>query len=483
MTGSPLRYAVRFRVLARYLGQLLLVLAVLGLPPLAVALMLGDAGLAGRQAAVSAALAGAGLPLSRIRTSERVQANEAMVLVAAVFLLAALAAWWPLAGAGLSALDGLFEAISGVTTTGLTTVSSPGSMSRGFLFARAWTQWYGGLGIVALSLALVVRPGPAARDLAATEGRRDDLAGSTREHARRVLQVYVGLTVVAYAMAVLSGVAPFAALCYTLSAVSTGGFTPLDGSLAPLGLLARWGVMLACFAGALPLVVLDPRRRGRRDAAEVLQCLALAGAVAAVTLVLGATLHAAGASWGAVARDAPLLALTAQTGAGFSPADGAGLDSASRLVLLGSMLIGGGVGSTSGGIKLLRLLTAVAVCRAVLARLGSPPRAVTSPRLGGRRLDGDEIGGALVVALLFLAVVVASWLPFLLLGYAPLDALFEVVSAVATVGLSSGLTGPDLPSLLKGVLCVDMLLGRLEVVAWLVVLDPGTWLGRRRRVA
>jgi trk system potassium uptake protein len=83
------------------------------------------------------------------------------------------------------------------------------------------------------------------------------------------------------------------------------------------------------------------------------------------------------------------------------------------------------------------------------------------------------------VGALFAATVVSSWLVFLLYGYPALDALFEVVSAVATVGLSTGITAPELPGLLKGVLGADMLLGRLEFVALLVVLLPGTWLGRK----
>jgi trk system potassium uptake protein TrkH len=65
------------------------------------------------------------------------------------------------------------------------------------------------------------------------------------------------------------------------------------------------------------------------------------------------------------------------------------------------------------------------------------------------------------------------------MGYSPLDSLFEVVSATATVGLSAGVTEAALPPLLKGILCVDMLLGRLEIMAWLVMLYPGMWFGRR----
>jgi trk system potassium uptake protein TrkH len=76
--------------------------------------------------------------------------------------------------------------------------------------------------------------------------------------------------------------------------------------------------------------------------------------------------------------------------------------------------------------------------------------------------------------------VFLSWFPFLLYGYDPLNALFEVVSATGTVGLSSGVSRPALEPALKLLLTLDMLFGRVEIIALLVVLYPGTWLGRRR---
>jgi trk system potassium uptake protein TrkH len=65
------------------------------------------------------------------------------------------------------------------------------------------------------------------------------------------------------------------------------------------------------------------------------------------------------------------------------------------------------------------------------------------------------------------------------MGYSPLDALFEVVSATGTVGLSVGIVSSGLPALLKGVLCFDMLLGRLEIMVWIVFFNRNTWMGRR----
>jgi len=78
--------------------------------------------------------------------------------------------------------------------------------------------------------------------------------------------------------------------------------------------------------------------------------------------------------------------------------------------------------------------------------------------------------------------MVLSWLPFVYLGYDPLDALFEVTSACGTVGLSTGISRPELEPALKGLLCFDMLAGRLEIVALLVVLYPRSWIGRREEI-
>ena len=118
----------------------------------------------------------------------------------------------------------------------------------------------------------------------------------------------------------------------------------------------------------------------------------------------------------------------------------------------------------------------------MLRRTGLTPHAVLEPMLGGQRLENDDLIRALQVILLFAILVIVSWLPFVVMGYDPLDALFEVASACGTVGLSSGITRPGLEAGLKGVLCFDMLAGRLEVIALLLVMYPRNWIGRREEV-
>ena len=130
----------------------------------------------------------------------------------------------------------------------------------------------------------------------------------------------------------------------------------------------------------------------------------------------------------------------------------------------------------------MRLLILLRLLQMMMNRLAMPPHAVADPCLAGHRLDTDDLLQAMQLILLFVGVVALSWLPFLLLGYDPLDALFEVVSASGTVGLSTGITRPQLEPVLKGVLCFDMLAGRLEIVALLVTLYPRNWIGRREKM-
>jgi trk system potassium uptake protein TrkH len=474
--------AVRARVLARYGGQLLLVMAALAVPPAVVAAAGGELGFLARLGASMAVLVGAGLPLSRCAAPSDVRPAEGMVVAAGAFLLAAVAMVPPMASGDLPLLDALFECVSGVTTTGLSTLATVDTRSPAFLFTRAWMQWYGGLGVAVFALVFVTRPGTAARQLMADEDEHE-LAGGTRARARRVLRTYLALTAVAAVAIVAAGASPWDGLLTTLSATSTGGFAPHDGSLAALGGPALGGVVLLfCGIGAVLHPFYRPARRGRlREVWGDLQVRVLLLATLALSAGLLLSLRfGLGMAWGDALVEAPLLAASAQTTTGFFHTSPAGIDGASKVLVAVSMFVGGGVGSTAGGIKLVRLLILLRSVQTLVARVVLPQHAVVGTRLEGRTLEEEDLREAMLVIFLFLSVLVVSWLPFVAAGYDPLDALFDVTSAVGTVGLSTGVVGPGLPGYLKGILCAEMLLGRLEIIAWLVILYPRTWTGRRR---
>jgi len=478
-----LRYSVRPLPVLKYFGQLCIVLALLTLVPLVVSIILGDYRVTLRYAIVVVAVFTMGFFLRRLPTPKRIQTNEAIVVTALAFLFAPIVMTWPTMASGLSFTDALFETISGVTTTGLSVTASVADKPAIFLFSRSWMQWVGGLGIVILAVATMIRPGLVAKRIGDLEDYEEDLVGSTRSHARRVIIVYSILTGFGIIILGLLGTGWFNSVIYSLSAVSTGGFSPHDASLAVFN-NSPWLqaiVILLSVAGAIPLVLYfrSFREGGRvllRD--RQLQGLLIAGLVAAL-LLAWFLFTQDGFSWIQALRHGVLNAFSAQSTAGFSTLDISQLNAGAKLTLIFSMLLGGGAGSTAGGIKILRLLILVQLLYNFLQRASMPRQAVAEASLGRRRLETDEIQSALSIIFLFLTFIGISWLIFIGMGHNPLDSLFEVVSAIGTVGLSSGISAPDLHPLLKGVLCADMLLGRLEIIAWLVLFYPRTWIGRR----
>ncbi|WP_446008916.1 TrkH family potassium uptake protein [Candidatus Electrothrix sp.] len=419
--ATELRYAVRLRVVFKYFGQLCLVLAALTLVPLAVSLIFGDIPISLRYSVVIGGLAALGGGLARLKAPARVQANEGMVLVTLMFLFTPLVMSYPMMGSGLTFPDALFEAVSGVTTTGLSTKATLVNAPQTFLFARAWMQWYGGLGVVVLSLALVMQPGLVAKGLAVTEAESDDLIGGIWAHARRALVVYGVLTALGIIGSLFAGIGLFDAVLYTFAAISTGGFAPHDGSLAMFDWPAQMWISLICLAGAIPLALYYRMfKEKQRVAVDFLQLRAVLIASLIVALAVGASMRlSAGMAWPQVFRHAPLLALSAQSTAGFSSMPCEQLDAGSKLILIFSMLAGGGAGSIAGGFKLLRLLIAASVLRLIILRTCLPKHAVIQPRLAGRRLQDEEIRAALLLIVLFVTIVALSWLPFVAMGLQP----------------------------------------------------------------
>jgi trk system potassium uptake protein TrkH len=479
---QTLAYATRPRVVLKYLGQLVLILAGLDLVPTLVALGYADEALALRFAVVALLLVAGSLPWVRLSVPADIQSNEALCVTAMAFVIGAVSMIYPLMGAGLSLPDALFEAVSGITTTGLSCLPGVEHKPAVFLFARAWMQWYGGLGIVILSLALLMGHERIARRLLGRAPEGEDLTVGIRRYARQVVVVYLLLTLLATVLLWASGLDGFTAVVHAFSAVSTGGFSTHDDSLAGLaGAASAWIVTFSGLSGALALAVYyriwDQGWReltGDMESRGLLVAVALSGCLLTLSLHWNESL-----GWGQSMKHAFLLGISAQTTTGYSSLEVGQLEPLSKLILMLSMFIGGDVGSTAGGVKILRVLVLLRLLQFIIRTTGAPSHAVNEPRLNGRRLGQAELIAVLTLLAMFMLVILLSWMPFLVMGYDPLDSLFEVVSATATTGLSTGISAPGLDTVLKGVLCLDMLAGRLEILALLVLFYPGTWFGKR----
>jgi trk system potassium uptake protein TrkH len=295
-----------------------------------------------------------------------------------------------------------------------------------------------------------------------------------------VLLVYLTLTALGIALLAALGATGFDAVVHTFSGISTGGFAPRDSSLALVAARIQWGVVLLSMVGAISLPLYSGLRRGRwRTLRDDVEARALVALISVQLLLLLVVTRAGSGSAEASVEDLALLAISAQSTTGFSTFPVESLPPVALALIILAMMSGASLGSTGGGMKLLRILMVARLAQWLVASTRLPTRAVAGPTLSGERLDSDELLRAGVLVVLFVGALFLSWLPFLVYGYEPIEALFEVASAMGTVGLSTGLTRPELEPALKGLLCANMLLGRLEIFALLVALSPRTWIGRR----
>ncbi|MDD2761070.1 MAG: potassium transporter TrkG [Methylomonas sp.] len=476
--SRALAQPVRYGVIGRYLARIGLVIVVLKLVPILLAGFYRDWSFMMWQLLALTGLGACCLPLVRLPVPDGIRDNEVMVISVLSFVLAAVFEALPLLGEGLNGIDALFETVSGVTTTGLSMMTNLDRYSGGVLFARAWMQWYGGLGIVAFSIALsILDQGVAARRLAMGDNDSRDILGNARNHSLKLLGIYCGLTAIMIILLWLLGASPFCAVTHVLSGVSTGGFSIYDASLAAVEpRRLQFIIMLSGVLGAISLpFYYRLLRNGVKELAFTAETLVLL----ALSLVMIALLfYGADHQTGDLAsrlQDAVITGLSAQTTTGFASVKVAELNDAAKLTLIISMAIGGSTGSTAGGIKILRFLIVLRLLQFFIVRTALPAHAVLERRLGGDKLESNDIERALLLVFVCIATVLCSWLPFLMMGYAPMDALFEVVSACSTTGLSAGITRVELEPGLKLVLIADMLLGRVEFLAFLLFLYPRTW--------
>lgn len=366
----------------------------------------------------------------------------------------------------LNFTQALFESTSGWTTTGLS-VLDVAAAPRLILLFRSILQYTGGAGFAVIMLSALA--GPAGTGIGAAEGRPAGLAPNVRRSAELVLKLYSGYALCGILALHLAGMGWFDAVNHALTAVSTGGFStrpesigywnspPVEAVTIVLMLLGGTNFLTAymLLTGHFAYV----RRNGELH-------LLLLLVVVGVPLIL---LTGAGhlyPSWPPALRSAVFETVSALSTTGFTTTGYGGWNAGGLLLLTFLMVVGGGTGSTAGGIKLHRVYLLIRGLVWEFRRQILPEKAVSAPYLwqGNQRrfITDDELRHAGLFLFLYLccwaagSLVVCSW------GYPVADGLFEFASAVGTVGLSVGVTAADTPPAVLWTQIAGMLLGRLE---------------------
>lgn len=477
--------------IVKILGLLLMLFSLLGnLPPLLVSLIYSDGSAAAFLYSIGI-LFSTGLMLWLITSSQHKELSnrDGFMVVTLFWAVLGTAGCLPLLfspATELSLTDAVFESISGLTTTGATVISGLDELPESILFYRQLLQWLGGMGIIVLAVALLPMLGIGGMQLYRAESpgpvKDTKLVPRLAETAKSLWLIYLTLTLICALAYWAVGMSLFDAVSHSFSTVAIGGFSTHDSSLAyfdspPVESIAIVFMVIAGINFALHFFAFQKKqfRHYLHDPEFKFYAFILCSVSIVTVLVL--TFNGTYDSFWEALRRGVFQVVSFATTTGFATADFNSWPLFLPYVLLYAAIIGACAGSTGGGMKVIRILLIFKQGFREVQRL-IHPRAVIPIKLG-KKVMSDRVVESVWG---FFAVYVMAFMVMLL---ALLATGLDIITAFSAVGacinnLGPGLSGVAetygaLPSPAKWILCLAMLLGRLEVFTLLVLFTPMFW--------
>ena len=484
-------------------GTVLVYLAAPLVFPLGIAVYYGEALFPFLAAIAATLIVGGGMDLLGDRDAN-LGPREAFLAVALIwFVVAAIGAIpFVVAGKGTVAgpINAMFEAMSGLTTTGGTVFQDFSVHSRSILMWRQLIQWLGGLGILILATALLSSLGVGGAQLMETETQTtsvDKLTPKISETARLIWGLYIGITalaVVVYYGLGLAGLAPnmdlYNAIAHAFTSVATSGFSPEPESAAAFTPVVQWAMIPFMLVGSTNFILLylfingQPLRLLRNEEFQFY----LGTVVVFTTIVVGALAIDPTTEFGteATVRHALFNITSIITTTGYASTDYTLWSSAGQHMIFLSMFLGGMVGSTTCSIKSLRWLVALKSLRRSLYT-SIHPETIRPVRISGNTIDETAIRDIYVYLLLSLIIfflltilIVVDAQRLSRVSVSEFDAMGAAASTFLNIGPAFGAAGPfgtyDIfPTSTKVVLIVLMWVGRIEIIPVLVLFTKSFW--------
>ena len=384
-----------------------------------------------------------------------------------------------------SITDAYFESMSGITATGATIFTGLDSMSPGTLIWRSLLHWLGGVGFIAMAVAILPMLRIGGMRLFQTESsdRSDKVMPRSHMVAKYMVVAYVGLSGLAVLGFWLAGMGAFDAVNHAMSAIATGGFSTSDASLGKWQQPAvHWVAVVVMILGSLPFVLYVATLRGNYRALlrdeqvrGFIKVLLISWLALASWYTLTTELH-----WLEALRHVAVNITSVMTTTGFAVGDYHLWGPFASMIFFYLGFVGGCSGSTAGGLKIFRFQVAYILLKANLKQLVHP-RAVIKQNYNRHRLDEDIARSILAFSFFFTITIAVLALALAMCGLDWITALTGAAATVSGVGPGMGpIIGPagnyaGLPEIAKWLLTIGMLLGRLEILTVLVLLFPAFW--------
>ncbi len=415
-----------------------------------------------------------------LRTDRAIERPDGFIIVAFTWLLIPLFGTLPymLPPVGLSFVNALFEAMSGFTTTGATILEVVEELPRSAVLWRSLTQWLGGMGVIAIFIAILPRlavGGSQLFDREFPDPLPEKLRPRFRSTARVLWSIYAGFTAAQIALLYFLARLPlFDSICVSFSTMPTGGFTPHTESIGFYGNpVAEWIIMGFMFLAGTRFIVHYHLLRGNPRVLKGeefrLYVIILAAAIGLLILAQGLSSY----------REGFFQAISIMTTTGFVTTDFAQWSSGARMLLLALMFIGACGGSTGGGMKVMRALTLIKQAGGMMTKAISP-KAVVPLKLDHRPVPEAIVRDIISFVFLYILIAVLASIALGFLGLGLEEATSAVAASLGNVGPGLGGVGPAsnyawLPGAAKVILILLMWVGRLEFFAVFMIFFPRVW--------
>ena len=380
-------------------------------------------------------------------------------------------------------LDGIFESISGFTGTGGTIFTSLSQLPQSVLLWRSMTNWIGGLGIIVIFIALLPSTGPSALYMYAAEGAwpGNRILPKLRDMAMVLFRLYLVLTLTAMWIYMLCGMDVLTALNHAFSTLGTGGFSTFDDSVGHFynAEIEGWIGLFMVIGGGNFALYYRAYRKGPGTLLHDTEFRVYVLMLVVACMLIAADLVVERGMGVTTALRYGSFQVASLSNTGFVSTDYDTWPSFAKGILLLLMLPGGCAGSTASGIKVARFVMLYQLVRTQLAERLQPHR-VMAVVVKGTEVSRKALTRVGQFFFLYMMCIVIESLALTALGIPVFDAVGLSVTTVGNVGPAFGIVGATqtyalLSSSVKAVLCVAMLLGRLEIFTLLVMLRPSFW--------
>jgi len=468
------------------IGHLLIVEAVFMIAPLGVSIYYGESDFKAFFIAILiTAFVGTILSFSRAR-KEAVRYKEGFMIVGLGWLLISIFGAIPflLAGTFDNFIDAFFETVSGFTTTGASVLKDIESQPHGILFWRSLTHWLGGMGVLVFTLSLLPAVGMSSLNILKAESTGPTpgkLVPKIAETARILYIIYILLTGLEIIFLKMGGMPLFDAVTHTFATVGTGGFSTKNKSIAAYNMPSiEWVIMIFTFLAGVNFSLYYDVLMGKfkslfKDREFQFYCTVIGIAIILITINITD-------SWGNILlsfRQAAFQVVTIITSTGFATLDYSIWPAFSKMILFILMFFGGCAGSTSGGIKILRVMILFKYIKREFYKL-IHPNSVISIRIGGQTIPENVVQNVIAFVLLYFLIFAGLSLILLTQDMDLISSTSAVVASLSNIGPGFGSVGPamnyaGLTTFTKILLSFTMILGRLEIYTVLILITPIFW--------